>query len=127
MRPPFRLTLGIKLGLAFAGVLAVMLISLAVVTAQSGKADTAYKKAIAWNEAVKAAETQASGTRQQQSSQALYVATTELRYKKEWEAGVAKAEKAAANVERLHDPTISRIAKTAWAADEKHDASVNKL
>jgi hypothetical protein len=29
--PAFRLTLGLKLGLAFAGVLAVMLISLAVV------------------------------------------------------------------------------------------------
>src|SRR3954468_20569627 len=72
MRP--RLTLGLKLGLAFAGVLAVMLISLAVVSIQSGKADAAYHDAIAWNAAVAAAGEQASGARQQQAAQALYVA-----------------------------------------------------
>jgi methyl-accepting chemotaxis protein len=128
MRPPaFRLTLGLKLGLAFAGVLAVMLISLAVVVAQSGKADTAYKKAIAWNEAVKGSAEQAAGTRQQQSSQALYVATFQPRYKAEWKAGVAKSEEAAKSVEKLHDPTVTKIARGATAADEHHDATVNKL
>jgi methyl-accepting chemotaxis protein len=126
MRPP-RLTLGLKLGLAFAGVLAVMLISLAVVVAQSGKADAAYKKAIAWNDAVKGSAAQAAGTRQQQSSQALYVATFQPRYKAEWEAGVAKSEEAAKSVEKLHDPTVTKIARGATAADEHHDATVNKL
>jgi methyl-accepting chemotaxis protein len=122
-----RLTLGVKLGLAFSGVLAVMLCSLAVVLVQSGKADTAYRTAIGWDAALEAANAQASGTRQQQSSQALYVATFAPRYKAEWEAGVAKSEQAAASVEKLHDPTITRIARTAQAADAKHDASVNKL
>jgi len=125
MRP--RLTLGLKLGLAFAGVLAVMLISLAVVVAQSGKADAAYKKAIAWNDAVKGSAAQAAGARQQQSSQALYVATFQPRYKAEWEAGVAKSEKAAKSVEKLHDPTVTKIARAATSADEHHDATVNKL
>src|SRR3954471_5456283 len=125
MGPP--LPLGLKLGLAFAGVLAVMLISLAVVVAQSGKADTAYKKAIAWNETVKGSAQQAAGARQQQSSQALYVATFQPRYKAEWEAGVAKSEKAAKSVEKLHDPTVTKIARAATSADEHHDATVNKL
>ena len=128
MRPfAVRLTLGIKLGLAFAAVLAVMLCSLAVVIAESGKADAAYRKAIAWDQAVEGAAEQAAGTRQQQSSQALYVATFQPRYKDEWEAGVAKAEAAAKSVEKLHDPTITRIARSATAADEHHDATVNKL
>src|SRR3954463_9552341 len=107
MRP--RLTLGLKLGLAFAGVLAVMLISLAVVVAQSGKADTAYKKAIAWNDAVKGSAEQAAGAPQRQSPQALSVATSHPRYKAEWEPGVAKSERAAKPVEKLHDPTVTKI------------------
>src|SRR5215470_3457517 len=127
MRPPFRLTLGLKLGLAFAAVLGVMLISLAVVVVQSGKADAAYKKAIAWNDAVEGASQQAAGTRQQQSAQALYVATFQPRYKQEWLAGVDKSEAAAKAVEKLNDPTITKIARGATAADEHHDATVNKL
>jgi methyl-accepting chemotaxis protein len=128
MRPPsFRLTLGLKLGLAFAGVLGVMLISLAVVVVQSGKADAAYQKAISWDDAVKGAAEQAAGTRQQQSAQASYVATFQPRYKAEWEAGVAKSEKAAKSVEKLNDATITRIARGATAADEHHDATVTKL
>jgi len=126
MRPP-RLTLGLKLGLAFAGVLAVMLISLTVVIVQSGKADAAYQRAISWDDAVKGSAQQAAGTRQQQSSQALYVATFNPRYKAEWEAGVAKAEQAAKSVEKLNDPTVTKIARGATAADESHDATVNKL
>jgi methyl-accepting chemotaxis protein len=125
--PAIRRTLGLKLAAAFAGVLAVMLSALAVVLVQSGKADTAYHDAIAWNQAVDGAGAQAAGTRQQQAAQALYVATFDPRYKAEWLAGVATAERASAAVQKLNDPTIARIAKAATAADEKHDASVNKL
>jgi methyl-accepting chemotaxis protein len=124
--PPIRLTLGLKLGLAFAGVLLVMLCSLVMVLVQSGKASTAYRQAIHWNDAVSGSAAQAAGTRQQQAAQALYVATFEPRYKAEWQAGVEKAEAAAKSVEALHDPTVTRISRGATAADEHHDASVNK-
>src|SRR4051794_18354326 len=99
MRPlRLRRTLGVKLGLAFAGVLAVMLASLALVLVKSSEASHAYGRALAWKTAVKGAARQAAGTRQQQASQALYVATGEPRYKQEWEAGVAISDKASAAV-----------------------------
>ena len=90
-----RLRLGAKLGLAFTGVLAVMLASLGVVLQKSSDASHAYERAIAWKSAVEGAAEQADGTRQQQASQALYVATGKPRYKREWQAGVDAAEKAA--------------------------------
>jgi methyl-accepting chemotaxis protein len=124
---PIRLTLGRKLGLAFAGVLLVMLGSLVVVLIQSGSASSAYQRAIRWNDAVSGSAAQAAGTRQQMAAQALYVATFDPRYKAEWQAGVDKAEKAAEAVEALHDPTVTKIARGATAADEKHDDSVHKL
>src|SRR5690349_2443253 len=124
--PRPRLTLGLKIGLAFTGVLAVMLASLALVLVKSSEASHAYMRALGWKTAVDGAAQQAAGTRQQQASQALYVATGEARYKDEWEAGVAASEKAGAAVEALHDPTISKIVSGATAADRKHDETVNQ-
>src|SRR4051794_36702833 len=88
MRPlRFRRTLGLKLGLAFAGVLAVMLASLGVVLVESARSDAAYTSALSWRRAIDGAARQAAGTRKQQAAQALYVATSGLRFKREWEAG----------------------------------------
>jgi methyl-accepting chemotaxis protein len=125
MRTTLRLRLGAKLGLAFTGVLAVMLASLVVVLQKSSEASHAYERAIAWKSAVEGAAAQAAGTRQQQASQALYVATGDERYKREWQAGVDAAEKAGAAVEALHDPVIGKLSAGATDADRKHDASVN--
>src|SRR4051812_7090229 len=125
--PPLRLrrTLGVKLGLAFAGVLAVMLASLAVVLVKSSEASQAYERALGWKTAVQGAARQAAGTRQQQAAQALYVATGEPRYKAEWEQGVEISDKAGKAVDALHDPTVSRISAAATAADHKHDDTVH--
>src|SRR3954470_14415401 len=120
-----RRTLGVKLGLAFAAVLAIMLASLGMVLLKSSHAADAYERAIAWKTAVEGAAKQAAGTRQQQASQALYVATGDKRYKAEWEQGVEISETAGKSVEALHDPQVTKIAQTATAADEKHDATVN--
>src|SRR4051794_13301774 len=98
MRSSLRLRLGAKLGLAFTGVLAVMLASLAIVLQKSSEASHAYERAIAWKSAVQGAAEQADGTRQQQATQALYVATGDVRYKREWQAGVDASEKAGASV-----------------------------
>jgi methyl-accepting chemotaxis protein len=127
MRTPLRLRLGAKLGLAFTGVLAVMLASLVIVLHKSAQASDAYERAIAWKTAVEGAANQAAGTRQQQSAQALYVATGELRYKREWQAGVDASEKAGASVEALHDPVVSKLAAGATTADHNHDDTVHKL
>src|SRR5690349_21551520 len=75
-----RLSLGLTLALAFAGVLAVMLCSLVLVLVKSDEASRAYNHAISWDSAVTGAAAQAAGTRQQQSAQALYVATFLPRY-----------------------------------------------
>src|SRR3954466_7090982 len=122
-----RRSLGLKLALAFAGVLAVMLGSLAIVLVESGRSDAAYKSALSWRRAIDGAARQAAGTRQQQAAQALYVATFDPRYKREWEAGVAISDKAGDAVLALHDPTVARIAAGATAADHKHDDTVHKL
>ena len=105
---PLRRTLGLKLALAFAAVLAVMLGSLGLVLVKSSNAAEAYERAIAWKDAIAGATHQAAGTRQQQASQALFVATGEARYKAEWEQGVAIAERSGAAVEKLNDPTVTQ-------------------
>src|ERR1700754_641747 len=107
--PRPRLTLGIKLGLAFAGVLAVMLGALALVLVKSSSASSSYAEAVAWNKAVEESARQAAGTRQQQASQALYVATGDARYKREWQQGVDIAEEAGKTIEALHDAKITAI------------------
>ncbi|RKQ91323.1 methyl-accepting chemotaxis protein [Solirubrobacter pauli] len=121
-----RRTLGLKLGLAFTAVLVVMLGSIALVLVKAAHADDAYERAIGWQEAIAGAAHQAAGTRQQQAAQALYVATGDDRYKAEWEQGVKIAERNAAAVEKLNDPTVTQIAQTATDADRKHDAAVNE-
>src|SRR4051794_23178474 len=125
MRRTLRLRLGAKLGLAFTGVLAVMLASLLLVSQKSTEASHAYERAVAWKSAVEGAAAQAAGTRQQQASQALYVATGDERYKREWQAGVDAADKGGAVVQALHDPVIAKLAAAAGDADRKHDASVH--
>src|SRR3954453_21952500 len=125
MRTSLRLRLGAKLGLAFTGVLAVMLASLVLVLQKSSQASASYERAIAWRTALEGAADQADGTRQQQAAQALYVATGQLRYKREWEAGVAAGERGGAAVEKLHDPVVTKLAAGATTADHNHDETVN--
>ncbi len=63
-----RRTLGLKLGLAFAGVLAVMLGSLGPRPREVRPTPSqAYEHAIAWKDAIDGASNQAAGTRQQQA------------------------------------------------------------
>src|SRR3954447_25151427 len=121
---PVRRTLGVKLGLAFAAVLAIMLSSLGLVLLKSSQAADAYERAVAWKSAIEGANAQAAGTRRQQSAQALYVATGEARYKREWQAGGAAGEKTRVAVAALHHPAATRIAAGATEADREHDASV---
>src|SRR5689334_7753648 len=126
MRPiRFRRSLGLKLALAFAAVLAVMLGSLVLVRVETGRAEDAYRHALSWRGAIAGAAEQAAGTRQQQAAQALYVATFQPRYKREWEAGVAKSDGGATQVQALHDPTVGRISAGATAADHRHDDTVH--
>jgi methyl-accepting chemotaxis protein len=122
----FRWTVGRRLALGFAAVTAIFVVALAVTLAFSSSAGGAWRSAIAWDAAVTGADEQLRGTQQQMAAQALYVATGAPRYKAEWEAGVAMSNRGAAAVSALHDPTIGRIARTANAADHRHDASVNE-
>jgi methyl-accepting chemotaxis protein len=102
-----------------------MLGSLVLVRVETGRAEDAYRHALSWRGAIAGAAQQAAGTRQQQAAQALYVATFQPRYKREWEAGVAMSDAGAKKVQALHDPTIGRIAAGATAADHRHDDAVH--
>ena len=129
MRTPLnlRLRLGAKLGLAFTGVLAVMLASLVVVLQKSSDASHAYERAIAWKSAVEGAAEQADGTRQQQASQALYVATGEAALQARVAGGRrTRPRRRGAAVEALNDPVITKLAAGGdRQPTSKHDASVN--
>src|SRR4051812_20338335 len=127
MRPPLSLprTIRVKLALAFAGVLGVMLASLGLVRVETDRAEHAHSSALAWHTAIAGASEQAAGTRQQQAAQALYVATFNPRFKREWEAGVTVADAGGKQVQALHDPVIGKIAAGATAADHRHDDAVH--
>jgi methyl-accepting chemotaxis protein len=126
MAKSFRWTVGRRLAAGFAGVTAVFVIALAVALALSASAGRAWSETGRWDRAVAGAVEQMRGTQQQMAAQALYVATGERRYRAEWEAGVEIANRGAAAVQSLHDPTIARIASTANAADHRHDQAVTR-
>jgi methyl-accepting chemotaxis protein len=118
-------SLGGKLGLAFAAVSAIFVVALVLVLLLSGRVQSEWEQTLRWSEADAGAATQVRGTQQQMAAQALYVATGDERYKREWQAGVALANRGAQAVDALHDPTTTRIASTANTADHLHDATVN--
>ena len=120
-------TLGAKLAAGFGVVVAVLSVALGVDMVLSDSSTSQWKRSVEWTAAITAASDQIQGTRQQMAAQALYVATFDPKYKAEWEAVVANAEKASAMIGGLGDPVIAKIAKDAQAADEAHDRSVNAL
>ena len=120
-------TLGAKLAAGFGVVVAVLAVALGVDLVLSESSTTQWTRSVEWTAAITAASDQIQGTRQQMAAQALYVATFDPKYKAEWEAGVASAEKASSVIEGLGDPVIAKISKEAQAADASHDRSVNAL
>ncbi|MCW3008387.1 MAG: methyl-accepting chemotaxis protein, partial [Solirubrobacterales bacterium] len=82
-------TLGRKLGLAFAAVIAIFAIAMLLVLLLNAKVQTTWEQTLRWQHADEGAALQIRGTQQQMGAQALYVATGDQRYKDEWEAGVA--------------------------------------
>ena len=124
MRLP-TLTFGRKLGLGFAGVAAIFVVALVAVLILNDHAQATWQQTLRWQAADDGATTQIRGTQQQLAAQALYVATGAPRYKQEWEDGVALSNRGAQQAGALHDPTITRIADGANAADHRHDAAVH--
>ncbi|MFL5883883.1 MAG: methyl-accepting chemotaxis protein [Thermoleophilaceae bacterium] len=121
------LSIGRKLGGAFAVVVGIFLLSAVVGQVLAANAENDWQAAMRWNDAVGGAQAQADGTQKQMASQALYVATFEPKYKAEWQQGVDDSEKGAKTIDSLHNSTISKISSAATAADEQHDATVHKL
>src|SRR3954452_8675421 len=121
-----QVTLGMKLGGAFAAVVAVFVVAVATTLVFESGAAKSWQRAQSWDKAVTASQLQIKGTRQQLAAQALYVATFDPRFKAEWQAGVALGNRGAQQVSRLGDPGIAKIAASANAADHEHDAAVNE-
>jgi methyl-accepting chemotaxis protein len=123
--PRLHPTLGRKLGLAFAAVTAIFVGAMVLVLLLNAKVESTWEQTLRWQAADEGAALQVRGTQQQMAAQALYVATGDARYAAEWKAGVALSDRGARAVDALHDPTTSRIANSANAADHTHDATVN--
>ena len=122
-----RWTVGRRLAAGFGGVTAIFVIALTVALALSASAGEAWRSTGRWDRAVAGADAQIRGTQQQMAAQALYAATGERRYRTEWEAGVAAADRGSKAVAALHDATIARISAAANAADHEHDDAVHRL
>jgi methyl-accepting chemotaxis protein len=116
-----------KLYGSFAVVSLVFGAALAATLVLGSSAQTAWKQAKTWDVAVANVNTQITGTRQQLSAQALYVATFDPKFKAEWLAGVEIANKGAAAVKAIGDPVITKISAAANTADHLHDKTVNTL
>ena len=61
------------------------------------------------------------------SAQAHMVATMDVKYEKDFEAGVEAGDKGSATVAELHDPKVTEISESANEADHTHDTTVNDL
>jgi methyl-accepting chemotaxis protein len=121
----FRWTIGRKLAVAFGAIVALFSTALILALAMQSSANAHWRQLDRWQKGQDAIEQQVTGSRQQQAAQALYAATFDPKYKAEWEAGVTISDAGAKAAAALHDPTITRISKTATAADHLHDANVN--
>ncbi len=119
-----RWTVGRKLAAGFGIVCAVFVVALVTTLALLSESQHDWVSAAIWDAPVEAAVQQNAGTALQLSSQALYVATGDRRYRADFNRGVAIADKAAAAIARVGDPRLTKISADALAADHRHDALV---
>jgi methyl-accepting chemotaxis protein len=120
-----RWTIGRKLAAAFGAIVVLFSVALLLALTMQASANEHWRELAHWQKGQDAIARQVTGSRQQQSAQALYAATFDPRYKAEWEAGVRISEAASKDAAALHDPTITRISAGAAAADRLHDENVN--
>jgi methyl-accepting chemotaxis protein len=125
-RLTFRWTIGRKLAAAFGAVVMLFVIALAVSLSLQASGDRSWGQLQHWQQGQDAIAKAVTGARIQQSAQALYAATGDERYRREWLQGVAIADAGAKAAAELNDPTIARIAASAKTADHLHDQNVNE-
>src|SRR5919206_1032335 len=116
-----RWTIGRKLALSFAGVVGIFVLALVLALHFDGKAQDHWRTLLRWDRGYSAIQQEVEGTRTQMAAQALYAATFDPKYKAEWEHGVEIADAGAKAADVVADPTITRIARSAQAADHLHD------
>jgi methyl-accepting chemotaxis protein len=121
-----RWTIGRKLALSFAGVVGIFVLALVLALHFDGKAQDHWRTLLRWDRGYAAVQQEVEGTRTQMAAQALYAATFDPKYKAEWEHGVEIADAGAKAADVVADPTITRIARSAQAADHLHDENVHK-
>jgi methyl-accepting chemotaxis protein len=121
-----RWTIGRKLALSFAAVVGIFVVALLLTVRFDGKAQDEWRTLLRWDRGYAGVQQQVEGTRTQMAAQALYAATFDPRYKAEWEHGVEVADAGAKAAEVVADPTITKIARAAQAADHLHDDNVHK-
>ena len=112
-----RLTIGRKLALSFAAVVAIFVAALLLAAHFDGSAQNQWRTLLRWDRGYAAIQQEVEGTRTQMAAQALYAATFDPKYKAEWEHGVAISDAGAKAAEVIADPTITRIARSSQAAD----------
>jgi methyl-accepting chemotaxis protein len=125
-RLTLRWTIGRKLTAAFAAVVCLFVVALVVTLAMQAAANRSWGQLQHWQRGQDAIAQSVTGSRIQQSAQALYAATGDVRYRHEWQRGVAISNAGSKAADALHDPTIKRIADGAAGADRLHDKIVHQ-
>jgi methyl-accepting chemotaxis protein len=125
-RVALRWTIGRKLAAAFGAVVLLFVVALMVSVTMQASANHSWERLQYWQRGQDAIAQSVTGARIQQSAQALYAATGDERYRREWERGVAIANAGAKVANAMQDPTIKRIADSASAADHLHDKNVHE-
>jgi methyl-accepting chemotaxis protein len=125
-RVALRWTIGRKLAVAFSAVVLLFVAALGLALTMQSSANRSWEQLQHWQRGQDAIARSVTGARIQQSAQALYAATGDLRYRREWERGVAISDAGAKAAATLHDRTIEQIAASAKAADHLHDKNVNE-
>ncbi|MTD44367.1 hypothetical protein GKE82_08685 [Conexibacter sp. W3-3-2] len=117
-------TIAGRLRRGFGAVVVLFVLAIAATILFGARSGSAWSDADRASSALSSAQTQTEGTRRQMAAQASYAETGDARYVREFERGVAMAERGAARVEAFGDPEATRIAAGANKADQAHDASV---
>jgi methyl-accepting chemotaxis protein len=122
----FRWTIGRKLGAAFAAVVLLFVVAMTVAINLQGSSQAKWRGLDKWSRAQAGIAQVVTGVRQQLGAQAMYAATFDPKYKAEWERGVAISDAGGKQADAVSDPTTTRIARAAVAADHLHDKNVTE-
>ncbi len=120
-------SIGTRLARAFALVVVVALLALAVSLVATRLSSSAWNEAAAWGDATKGAGKRIESALRERSAQAAYAATGDARFRDEFDAADTIGEEADSYLRTVKDAEFARLVAAAAANDDKHDNALENL